>query len=180
MNYENKTVAELTQICKERNINGASKKKKSELIKMIQQNDKPLTQSGENSTNSNIQMSISEIVEEISIIKGSNYWYHKNKTDIPEYIKIIEIHKDDNDCYYTIMMRDKTEKQTIKKYLFNLNQPPLFGLMPNDERERVKKIFDYGFMKGILSERLVNKEWESGFNAGFDDGHAKGKKQWKV
>ena len=60
-----------------------------------------------NTMNENIKFKISE---EVSLEKGRSYWYQKNKTDIPEYIQIDEVHKDDNDYYYTIVMRDKTEK----------------------------------------------------------------------
>jgi hypothetical protein len=167
MNYSNKTVDELKDICRERKIQGISGKKKQELIDMIKQFDavsvsaaiKPQAKS-KSGMSENIKITISEVentsprskVEPvIPLVKGGYYWYQKNKTDIPEYIKIIEIHKEGNDYYYTILMRNKSEKQTIGQYLFNWRKPPLYSLLPGETKERCRKMYDYGFIQGQFS-----------------------------
>ena len=124
MNYSAKTVDELKGVCKERNITGISGKKKQEIIELIQKQEALKTQAKQPlGTNDNIKINISEVESEVPQVKdepevpldkGGNYWYQKNKTDVPEYVKILEIHKDGNNYYYTIQMRNKSEKQTIK------------------------------------------------------------------
>ena len=107
----------------------------------------------------NIKITISDITI-IPFDKGGSFWYQKNKTDVPEYVKVIEIHKDGNDYYYTIQMRDKSEKQTIGQYLFNWKKPPLYSLLPDDNRERLKRVYDYGIIQGQLLQhtKVTNKE----------------------
>ena len=78
----------------------------------------------------NIKFTISDSIE-VPLVKGGSYWYQKNKTDIPEYVKVIEIHKEGNEYYYTILMRNKSEKQTMGQYLFNWRKPPLNSLLPD-------------------------------------------------
>jgi len=54
-------------------------------------------------------------------------------------------------------MRDKSEKQTIRQYLFNLKTPPLYSLIPGENRDRLNKVYDYGDIQGqILHQK--NKE----------------------
>ena len=175
MNYSNKTVDELKQICKERKIQGISGKKKQELIDMIKQIDAvnvSTPRKPQDKMSQNINMTITEVkipspranVEPvIPLDKGGNYWYQKNKTDFPEYVKVIEIHKDGNDYYYTIQIDqiDKVlEKQTIGQYLFNLKNPPLFSRLPDENYERTKSAYNYGFIKGRLlqAQKVTNKE----------------------
>jgi hypothetical protein len=163
MNYSNKTVDELKKICRERKIQGISGKKKQELIDMIKQLDAvtvSIPRKTQDKMSENVKMTITEVknasprtnVEPvIPLDKGGSYWYQKNKTDIPEYVKILEIHKDGNDYYYyTIQMRDKSEKQTIGQYLFNWKKPPLYSLLPDENRERIRRAYDYGFIQGEL------------------------------
>ncbi len=177
MKYSNKTVDELKDICRERKIQGISGKKKQELIDMIKQFDavsisatiKPHAKP-KSGMSENIKITISEVennsplskVESvIPLVKGGSYWYQKNKTDIPEYVKIIEIHKDGNDYYYTIQMRNKSEKQTIGQYLFNWRKPPLYSPLPDENRDRLTKIYDYGFIQGQFSTNKedTRREW---------------------
>jgi hypothetical protein len=157
MNYSDKTVNELKEICNELKIQGISRKKKQELIILIQQCDAiSVSTPSKPKANLNLGMSenitinISEIEPVIPLDKGGSYWYQKNKTDIPEYVKILEIHKDGNDYYYTIQMRDKLEKQTIGQYLFNWKKPPLYSLLPDDNRDRLRRIYDYGCIQSEL------------------------------
>jgi hypothetical protein len=105
------------------------------------------------STSEIIKMTITEVESDshiakvesiIPLDKGRCYWYQKHKTDIPEYVKILEVHKEGNDYYYTIRMRDKSERQTIGQYLFHWKKPPLYSLLPNENRERIERAFDYG------------------------------------
>ena len=169
MNYSDKTVNELKDICKERKIQGISGKKKQELIDLIQQSSKPQSKP-KSGISENVKMTISEVedpsprakVEPITpAVKGGSYWYQKNKTDVPEYVKVIEIHKEGNDYYYTILMRNKTEKQTIGQYLFNWRKPPLYSPLPDENRERGRKIYEYGFIQGQFSTNTVDtqREW---------------------
>jgi len=172
MNYSNKTVDELKKICRERKIQGISGKKKQELIDMIKQLDVvtvSIPRKPQDKMSENVKMTISEVentsphskVEPvIPLVKGGSYWYQKNKTDIPEYVKILEIHKDGNDYYYTIQMRDKSEKQTIGQYLFNWKKPPLYSLLPDENRERIRKAYNYGFIQGELLQhtKTTNKD----------------------
>jgi len=106
----------------------------------------------------NIKFTISDSID--VPLEKHHYWYQKNKTDVPEYVKVIEIHKDGNDYYYTIQMRDKSEKQTIGQYLFNWKKPPLYSLLPDDNRERLKRVYDYGIIQGQLLQhiKVTNKE----------------------
>jgi hypothetical protein len=105
----------------------------------------------------NIKFNLSDSID-VSLEKERHYWYQKNETDVPEYVKVIEIHKDGNNYYYTIQMIDKSEKQTICKYLFNLENPPLYSLLPHDNRERCGRMFHYGFIKGQLLQRNLFRE----------------------
>ena len=169
MNYSDKTVNELKEICKERNITGISGKKKQEIVELIQKQEAMKTQANQSlGTNENITINISEVEPDIPrtkdelvvpLDKGS-YWYQKNKSDVPEYVKILEIHKDENDYYYTIMMRDKSEKQTIGKYLFNWKTPPLYSLLPGENRDRLKRVYDYGDIQGQILQhtKAIPKE----------------------
>lgn len=172
MNYSNKTVDELKDVCRERKIQGISGKKKQELIDMIKQFDdasiKPQAKP-KSGMSENVKMTISEVentshrnkVEPvIPLVKSGSYWYQKNETDVPEYVKVIEIHKDGNDYYYTIQVRDKSEKQTISKYLFNLEKPPLYSLLPDDNRGRLERVYNYGLIRGQLLQhtKTTNKE----------------------
>ncbi len=173
MNYSNKTVNELKDICRERKIQGISGKKKQELIDMIKQFDdasiKPQAKP-KSGMSENVKMTISEVENNsplskvepvIPLVKGDSYWYQKNKTDIPEYVKIIEIHKDGNDYYYTIQMINKSEKQTIGQYLFNWRKPPLYSLLPDENRERIRRTYEYGFIQGQFSTNKedTRREW---------------------
>lgn len=160
MNYSDKTVNELKDICKERKIQGISGKKKQELIDLIQQSSKPQSKS-KSGISENVKMTISEVeypsprakVEPITpAVKGGSYWYQKNKTDVPEYVKVIEIHKEGNDYYYTILMRNKTEKQTIGQYLFNWRKPPLYSPLPDENREREKNIRLWFYSRSIFNK----------------------------
>lgn len=106
----------------------------------------------------NIKFTISDLID-VSLEKGRQYWYLKNKTDFPEYVKILEIHKDGNDYYYTIQMRDKSEKQTIGKYLFNWKNPPKYSLLPDENRERIYRAYEFGFIWGTLQQKkITNKD----------------------
>lgn len=107
--------------------------------------------------NENIKFTIS-VSSDGSLEKGRSYWYQKNKTDIPEYINIVEVHKDDNDCYYTIVMRDKTEKQTIGKYLFSLKKPPSYQLLPSENRDRHNRIHDYCHIRREFEEFFKDED----------------------
>ena len=107
----------------------------------------------------NIKIKISETVD-VPLKKYDNYWYQKNKSDVPEYVKVIEIHKEGNDYYYTILMRNKTEKQTIGQYLFNWKTPPKYSLLPDDNRDRLGRAYDYGFVQGQFSTNKDDtREW---------------------
>ena len=173
MNYSNKTVDELKDICRERKIQGISGKKKQELIDMIKQFNVvtvSIPKKPQDKMSENVKMTITEVknasprtnVEPvIPLVKGGSYWYQKNKTDVPEYVNVIEIHKDGNDYYYTIQMRDKSEKQTIGQYLFNWRKPPLYSLLPDENRERIRRAYDYGFIQGQFSTNKedTRREW---------------------
>lgn len=169
MNYSDKTVNELKEISKERNITGISGKKKQEIVELIQKQEALKTQAKQPlGTNYNIKINIFEVESkvhqvkdkpEVSLDKGGNYWYQKNKTDVPEYVEILEIHKDGNNYYYTIQMRDKSEKQTICQYLFYWKTPPLYSLLPGENRDRLTRVYDYGVIKGqILQTQAIPKE----------------------
>ena len=110
----------------------------------------------------NIKFTISDSIE-VPLVKGGSYWYQKNKTDIPEYVKVIEIHKEGNEYYYTILMRNKSEKQTMGQYLFNWRKPPLNSLLPDENRERCRKIYDYGFIQGQFSTNTEDTQRELRF-----------------
>lgn len=168
MSYADKNINQLREICKERKITGISGKKKQEIIEIIKKQDE-LDSSVQ--TNENIKINITEIQPQttnneyktniLSLEKGSNYWYQKNKSDIPEYVKVIEIHRDGNDYYYTIQIDridNVTEKQTIGQYLFNLKTPPLFSILPDENCERIKSAYNYGFRKGQLLQAQKNNK----------------------
>ena len=181
MNYSNKTVDELKKICRERKIQGISGKKKQELIDMIKQLDAvtvSIPRKPQDKMSENVKITITEVknasprtnVEPvIPLDKGGSYWYQKNKTDIPEYVKILEIHKDGNDYYYTIQMRDKSEKQTIGQYLFNWEKPPLYSLLPDDNRDRLRRIYDYGIIRGQILQQTNAKNKEDAREWRFED-----------
>jgi hypothetical protein len=180
MNYSDKTVSELKEICKERNITGISGKKKQEIVELIQKQEALKTQAKQSlGTNANnITVNIFEVESdiprtkdepEVPLDKGGNYWYQKNKTDVPEYVKILEIHKDGNNYYYTIQMRDKSEKQTIRQYLFYWKTPPLYSLLPDDNRERLQRVYDYGVIKGQILQQTKSIPKESNREWRFED-----------
>jgi hypothetical protein len=179
MNYSDKTVNELKEVCKERNITGISGKKKQEIVELIQKQEAMKTQAKQPlETKENITINMSEVESAVPrandepvvpLDKGGNYWYQKNKTDVPEYVKILEIHKDGNDYYYTIKMRNKSEKQTIDKYLFNWKTPPLYSLLPDDNRDRLARVYDYGFIKGQILQQTAIIPKENSSELRFED-----------
>jgi hypothetical protein len=179
MNYSDKTVNELKEVCKERNITGISGKKKQEIVELIQKQEAMKTQAKQPlETKENITINMSEVESAVPrandepvvpLDKGGNYWYQKNKTDVPEYVKILEIHKDGNDYYYTIKMRNKSEKQTIDKYLFNWKTPPLYSLLPDDNRDRLARVYDYGFIKGQILQQTATIPKENSSELRFED-----------
>ena len=57
-------------------------------------------------------------------------------------------------------MRNKTEKQTIGQYLFNWKTPPNYSLLPDDNRDRLGRAYDYGFVQGQFSTNKDDtREW---------------------
>jgi hypothetical protein len=111
----------------------------------------------------NIKLTINEINEiESPFEKGCMYWYQKNITDIPEIVIILEKYNDNNNYYYTIQIKkDKTEKQTIGKYLFNFKSPPKYSLLPGENYDRIKSIMRFSNIQGqILAQKCDDrKEW---------------------
>jgi hypothetical protein len=110
--------------------------------------------------NKNIKITKSR-QDDIHLKKDEYYWYQKNNIDVPEYVKIAQIHKDDNDYYYTIIMRNKSEKQTIGKYLFDFKNPPKYSILPGENRDRIQRIYDYGIIQGqlLVHNKTENREW---------------------
>ena len=54
-------------------------------------------------------------------IKKNEIIQYRHKKGI-QWVKILSIHYDDLEPYYTILLPDGTEKQTISKYLFQIKK----------------------------------------------------------
>ncbi len=75
----------------------------------------------------------------IKFTKGEEVFYHKS-VDEKVLAKIVKIHYDDDEPYYTIRLQDGSEKQTIYS---RLKKIPIFEQMDEDDRKKLNpKLLD--------------------------------------